>query len=483
MKSMILLVLLFRRECKSMEDYTAAVFPAAESVKTREKSGLGRLATSMFKIGLIGFGGGSALIPVIEEEVVTEQGLVKDEDYEQAVISACVTPGALPIEIAAGVGRRTYGIRGMLAAAFAIALPGAFLTVLLLSAFSGSRNSSFEIIRYLSVGLGGFICSLLAGYSFKTASDFSAFGRRKFFSALAIMGAVFFLTGLKPLLSLLGLEGNAEHLIKLSTFQVLMLSFIVMFTVYVAKTFLRRGGKQNPSSASQRIIKTVSRQEYASILKESLVWIAFAAVCSLPFLFLCRDGIHYILKGLVSSLMSFGGGDAYLSVADGLFVESGMISQDAFYGILVPIANVLPGSILCKILTGTGYLVGIGATGSAVIGAAGAAAGFAVSIAASGMIFGIVYWIFRTFRKVSFFREISVWIRPIISGLLLGVTVTMLKTNVSTAGALRKGELPALLLTAGIAAGDLILMNRKKMNSVTAMSLSAVTGSLALLLL
>ena len=78
---MILLVLLFRRECKSMEDYTAAVFPAAESVKTREKSGLGRLATSMFKIGLIGFGGGSALIPVIEEEVVTEQGLVKDEDY------------------------------------------------------------------------------------------------------------------------------------------------------------------------------------------------------------------------------------------------------------------------------------------------------------------------------------------------------------------------------------------------------------------
>ena len=99
------------------------------------------------------------------------------------------------------------------------------------------------------------------------------------------------------------------------------------------------------------------------------------------------------------------------------------------------------------------------------------------------MIFGIVYWIFRTFRKVSFFREISVWIRPIISGLLLGVTVTMLKTNVSTAGALGKGELPALLLTAGIAAGDLILMNRKKMNSVTAMSLSAVTGSLALLLL
>ena len=146
MKSMILLVLLFRRECKSMEDYTAAVFPAAESVKTREKSGLGRLATSMFKIGLIGFGGGSALIPVIEEEVVTEQGLVKDEDYEQAVISACVTPGALPVEIAAGVGRRTYGIRGMLAAAFAIALPGAFLTVLLLSAFSGSRNFFFEII-------------------------------------------------------------------------------------------------------------------------------------------------------------------------------------------------------------------------------------------------------------------------------------------------------------------------------------------------
>ena len=40
-----------------------------------------KLMASIFKIGIVGFGGGSALIPVIEKEVVEEQKLVKKEDY------------------------------------------------------------------------------------------------------------------------------------------------------------------------------------------------------------------------------------------------------------------------------------------------------------------------------------------------------------------------------------------------------------------
>ena len=79
-----------------------------------ERSAYVKLLISMFKIGLIGFGGGSALIPVIEEEVVDEQHLISKKDYDEEVAAACVTPGALPVEIAAGVGRKTYGIKGMI---------------------------------------------------------------------------------------------------------------------------------------------------------------------------------------------------------------------------------------------------------------------------------------------------------------------------------------------------------------------------------
>lgn len=46
--------------------------------------------------------------------------------------------------------------------------------------------------------------------------------------------------------------------------------------------------------------------------------------------------------------MSFGGGDAYMTIADGIFVGGGMITSQQYYNHIVPAVNVLPGSILCK---------------------------------------------------------------------------------------------------------------------------------------
>ena len=60
----------------------------------------------MFKIGAVGFGGGTALIPVIEEEVVNNNNIIDDTEFNKDVIIANITPGALPVEIAAGIGRK-----------------------------------------------------------------------------------------------------------------------------------------------------------------------------------------------------------------------------------------------------------------------------------------------------------------------------------------------------------------------------------------
>ena len=38
-----------------------------------------QMTVSMLKIGLIGFGGGNALIPVIQKEIVEEKGLITGE--------------------------------------------------------------------------------------------------------------------------------------------------------------------------------------------------------------------------------------------------------------------------------------------------------------------------------------------------------------------------------------------------------------------
>lgn len=96
------------------------------------------LLFTMFKIGCIGFGGGTALVPVIESEVVYEKKLIDKDEYTKDVVVANITPGALPVEVAAGVGRKVCGIPGMLLSAVLMGLPGTFLTVLILMLINSS---------------------------------------------------------------------------------------------------------------------------------------------------------------------------------------------------------------------------------------------------------------------------------------------------------------------------------------------------------
>ena len=61
--------------------------------KTRNLN-MKKLLLTMLKIGCIGFGGGTALVPVIESEVVYENKLIDREEYTKDVVVANITPGA-----------------------------------------------------------------------------------------------------------------------------------------------------------------------------------------------------------------------------------------------------------------------------------------------------------------------------------------------------------------------------------------------------
>ena len=102
---------------------------------------------AMLRVGVIGFGGGNALIPVMEKEFVTKKLYVTKEEYDEAVLAASITPGALPVEIACGIGRK-YGRACMLLAASLVALPGAVATVALLAMM---EHIDEQTIRWLSV--------------------------------------------------------------------------------------------------------------------------------------------------------------------------------------------------------------------------------------------------------------------------------------------------------------------------------------------
>lgn len=445
------------------------------------------MTATMLKIGFIGFGGGSALIPVIEDEVVEKDKIVTEEEFNDDVMIASITPGALPVEVATGIGRQASGLKGMAAAATAMALPGALLTVLLQAVISSAGSMVKSQINYLSVGISAFIILTLLSYSLGTVRQAANKNESRLYS-LIILG-VFLLSGEKSIYQLFNLD--IKPIFALSTIQVLGAAFfVILFTkgyvhslrrtipvAIITIAYLLCVGNAHiiPLTAKPFILTIMvvlaglglvqsileSPQKKAFPLKRLATsvgfWLLFVAILSIPAMFLTAKALKFAGMGWLSSVMSFGGGDAYLSVAQGLFVEGGVISNADFYGNVVSVANALPGSILCKILTGIAYDVGFNLNGSIFEGFMVALSGFACSVAASGAIFELVFCVYEKYENLQIFSVVKHFIRPIISGLLLTVAVSLYTSGIR--GQIQTGGgNTALIITLIVLAVNLLLM-------------------------
>lgn len=87
-----------------------------------------------FRIGAFTFGGGYAMIPLIEEEVSTKNKWLTDDEFLDALAIAQSLPGAVAINMSTYVGYRIYGIRGAAICCLGIIMPS-FLIILSLAGF------------------------------------------------------------------------------------------------------------------------------------------------------------------------------------------------------------------------------------------------------------------------------------------------------------------------------------------------------------
>ena len=131
------------------ESYIGATEKSVAGIRVSQA---GQFIRSMFWIGCIGFGGGSTLIPVIEKEIADRQGIDEKQNIDKDVVVASITPGALPVEIAASIGHRKFGIRGMIAGAVMMALPGALMTVALVAVLSVFQEKILSVVNMISIG-------------------------------------------------------------------------------------------------------------------------------------------------------------------------------------------------------------------------------------------------------------------------------------------------------------------------------------------
>ena len=109
-----------------------------------------KLFLVMFKIGLFTFGGGYAMISLLESELVAKRKWLESDEFLNVVAIAESTPGPVAINAATYVGYKLAGFWGSLSATVAVALPS-FSIIFLISLFF----DAFLSLKYVAYAFDG----------------------------------------------------------------------------------------------------------------------------------------------------------------------------------------------------------------------------------------------------------------------------------------------------------------------------------------
>lgn len=120
---------------------------------------------TFFKIGLFTLGGGYAMIPVIETEVVEKKKWVGRDEFLDIIAMAQSCPGVLAINVSVFIGYRMKKLRGAICASLGTALPS-FLIILAIAMFFHQFKDN-RAVAALFRGIRPAVVALIAVPTFK----------------------------------------------------------------------------------------------------------------------------------------------------------------------------------------------------------------------------------------------------------------------------------------------------------------------------
>lgn len=109
--------------------------------ETKKASLLWGLFWSFCKISPITFGGGYAMIPAIEKEIVEQRQWMDEDEISDALSIAGSAPGGIGVNAATLIGYRLGGFQGAIAAVIGISLPTFAIMLLLTIGYSAVQDS------------------------------------------------------------------------------------------------------------------------------------------------------------------------------------------------------------------------------------------------------------------------------------------------------------------------------------------------------
>ena len=115
---------------------------------------------TFFKIGSVTFGGGYAMIPLIEREVISNKGWIKnDEEIIDVFAVSESIPGAIAINSSTFVGYKIAGRSGAIAAMMGVVLPSFIIITLIATFFSKFQDN--EIVKAAFMGIRSAVVALI----------------------------------------------------------------------------------------------------------------------------------------------------------------------------------------------------------------------------------------------------------------------------------------------------------------------------------
>ena len=111
------------------------------------------------RIGALTFGGGYAMLPMLQRDVVENRGWATEAELMDYYAVGQCTPGAIAVNTAVFVGNKIRGIPGGVAAALGVAAPS-LLIILAIALFIRSF-SELSLVQYAFAGIRVGVCVLI----------------------------------------------------------------------------------------------------------------------------------------------------------------------------------------------------------------------------------------------------------------------------------------------------------------------------------
>jgi chromate transporter len=127
------------------------------------------LFRTFFKIGLFTLGGGYAMIPIIEQEVVEKNKWIDKAEFLDVLAVSQSCPGALAVNMSVFVGYRTRKMRGALCTVLGTVLPS-FIIILLIAMFFHQFQDN-AIVAAMFRGIRPAVVALIAAPTFSLAKS------------------------------------------------------------------------------------------------------------------------------------------------------------------------------------------------------------------------------------------------------------------------------------------------------------------------